>query len=133
MLSFFSVIWAEAQLRNLRPPVPVAQEAQFLLTASDAAISSREKSRIEAHASSNLFFDTLDHSTKCSHTQRTFSMSLSSNLLRSVHSDDIDRMQAMVSVVKKTAATIYAELLSDVSSRHAMTRIRVHASSSFFF
>ena len=56
VLSFFTVISAGAQLRNLRPRAPDAQEAEFLLTASDTATFSHEKSRIGAHASSNLFF-----------------------------------------------------------------------------
>ena len=63
------------------------------------ATSKHEKTRIRAHASSSLFFDTLDHSTKCTHTQSTSLISFGSTLLRSAHNDDIDRMEAMVSVV----------------------------------
>merc|ERR1711953_488531 len=66
---------------------------------TDTATFSHEKTRIGACASSNLFFDTLDHSTKCTHTESTSLISFGSTLLRSAHNDDIDRMEAMVSVV----------------------------------
>ena len=75
-------------------------------------------------------FDTLDHSTRCTHIQRTFSISLSSNLLRSAHSDDIDRMQAMVSVV---TCSLDEPSNGTATSKHEKTRIRAHASSSLFF
>ena len=56
VLSFFTVISSGAQLRNLRFRAPDAQEAEFLLTASDTATFSHEKTRIAARASSNRFF-----------------------------------------------------------------------------